>query len=200
LSGLREAKKDRTRAQLLDAALALIARQGFEQTTINQIADDVQVSPRTLLRYFPTKEDVIVSWVEGGMDIFRAALAQRPSEEPNFEALLHSARAMLGSYDARADFFLAIERAIATSPPVAARKQQMMEALAQDVASVLERRASRDALNPLADDVLTGAVFAIIRATIRAWVAAEARHALLKIFEEAASVIVPVEDRRAKVG
>lgn len=191
MSGLREAKKDRTKIQLLEAALTLISRQGFEQTTINQIADEVQVSPRTLLRYFPTKEDVVVSWVENGMGVFRETLVQRAPAEPPFDTLLASARAMLASYEARANFFLAIERVIATSPPVAARKQQMMEALAQDVMTILRERPSTDAPDVLSCDVLTGTVFAIIRATIRSWVAAEGRQALLHIFENAASVVMP---------
>src|SRR6266702_5418624 len=67
--GLREEKKDRTRAQLLEAALDLIHKRGFEETTVADIAAAVSVSPRTLLRYFPTKEDVIVSWVQDGMTI-----------------------------------------------------------------------------------------------------------------------------------
>lgn len=195
MSGLREAKKERTKTQLLEAALALISRHGFEQTTINQIADEVQVSPRTLLRYFPTKEDVVVSWVEDGMGVFREALVQRAATEPPFDALLASARAMLASYEARAHFFLTIERVIATSPPVAARKQQMMEALAQDVVTILRECPSTDALEALSCDVSTGTVFAMIRATIRAWVAAEGRQALLEIFEDAASVVRPARAR-----
>ncbi|WP_118137629.1 TetR/AcrR family transcriptional regulator [Oceanicella sp. SM1341] len=191
MSGLREAKKDRTKTQLLEAALALISRHGFEQTTINQIADEVQVSPRTLLRYFPTKEDVIVSWVEDGMGVFRDALVKREAMAPPFDTLLASARAMLASYQARAHFFLAIERVIATSPSVAARKQQMMEALAQDVVTILRGRPGRDAPDALSCDVLTGTVFAMIRATIHAWVAAEGRQALLDIFEDASSVVRP---------
>ncbi|MGO7205854.1 TetR/AcrR family transcriptional regulator, partial [Rhizobium ruizarguesonis] len=45
--GLREDKKDRTRAQLLEAALDLIHKRGFEETTIADIAAAVSVSPRT---------------------------------------------------------------------------------------------------------------------------------------------------------
>lgn len=93
--GLREDKKDRTRAQLLEAALDLIHKRGFEETTVADIAAAVSVSPRTLLRYFPTKEDVIVSWVQDGMTIVRAELTERLASEPPVVALLAAARTML---------------------------------------------------------------------------------------------------------
>ncbi|CCW19083.1 Transcriptional regulator, TetR family [Sphingobium indicum BiD32] len=196
--GLREAKKDRTRFQLLEAALDLIARQGFEQTTLNEIADAVQVSPRTLLRYFPTKEDVIVSWVDEGMAVLREGLEARPPGESRPEALLAAARDMLAAYQARGGFFLVIERAIATSDTVAARKQQMMEVLARDVSAILAEREDGqaqhgEARSSLIRDVHVGTVFAIIRASIRSWVGTNGGRPLPDLFDEAACAVRFVE-------
>lgn len=58
--GLRERKKAKTRRALQDAALELIDQQGYDTTTVEQIAAAAEVSPSTFFRYFPTKEDVIL--------------------------------------------------------------------------------------------------------------------------------------------
>lgn len=62
--GLRERKKQRTRAMLIDAATDLCLRQGYESTTVDQIAAAADVSPRTFSRYFATKDAVFLTLIE----------------------------------------------------------------------------------------------------------------------------------------
>lgn len=86
--GLRERKKRRTRASLIDAALELSERQGYERTTVEQIAFAVDVSPRTFTRYFPTKDSVILSLLDNLTAAVNAALERQPPDVPPFQALL----------------------------------------------------------------------------------------------------------------
>src|SRR3954449_1021343 len=58
--GLRERKKRKTRETIRREALRLIQLQGYDATTVEQIADAAEVSPSTFFRYFPTKEDVVL--------------------------------------------------------------------------------------------------------------------------------------------
>jgi AcrR family transcriptional regulator len=58
--GLRERKKAKTRAAIQEHALRLFLEQGYEQKTVDQIAEAAEVAPRTFFRYFPTKEDVVL--------------------------------------------------------------------------------------------------------------------------------------------
>jgi AcrR family transcriptional regulator len=54
--GLRERKKVRTRSTIQHEALRLIREQGYDETTVSQIAEAAEVSESTFFRYFPTKE------------------------------------------------------------------------------------------------------------------------------------------------
>jgi AcrR family transcriptional regulator len=58
--GLRERKKARTRAEIRAQALRLFFAQGYEATTVQQVADAAEVSLSTLFRYFPTKAQLVL--------------------------------------------------------------------------------------------------------------------------------------------
>src|SRR5699024_494178 len=59
--GLRGLRKQRTRARLRTAAMALFSEQGYDRTTVDQIARAAEVSHTTFFRYFQTKEQMVVS-------------------------------------------------------------------------------------------------------------------------------------------
>ncbi|WP_174189205.1 acyl-CoA-like ligand-binding transcription factor [Nocardia barduliensis] len=59
--GLRERKKERTRRNIRVEAFRLFREQGYNETTIEQIAAAAEVSPSTFFRYFPTKEQLVLA-------------------------------------------------------------------------------------------------------------------------------------------
>ncbi|MEI4273170.1 TetR family transcriptional regulator [Klenkia sp. LSe6-5] len=88
--GRRERKKVQTRTALLAAAAELFTAQGFDATTVDQIADAVDVSQRTFFRYFLTKEDVALEPVRAVEGRFLELLRLRPPTEPPLQALRRS--------------------------------------------------------------------------------------------------------------
>ncbi|WP_079008907.1 TetR family transcriptional regulator [Streptomyces sp. XY431] len=77
---LRERKKLKTRQTIRREAYRLIAEQGYENTTVDQIAAAAEVSPSTFFRYFATKEDLVLT-DEYDPAMIDALLA-RPADEP----------------------------------------------------------------------------------------------------------------------
>jgi AcrR family transcriptional regulator len=128
--GLRERKKQRTRATLLDAAVELCDRQGFERTTVDQIAAIAEVSPRTFSRYFATKDAIAFALIDDAIDLAALELARQPRELNHFEALRRSYISMYSATKTAPvgalseDRMMCIVRIIMTSPSL---KQAALE-------------------------------------------------------------------------
>ncbi|MFF4762991.1 TetR/AcrR family transcriptional regulator [Streptomyces sp. NPDC001292] len=91
--GLRERKKLKTRQAIRSATFALIEEQGYDATTVEQIADRAEVSPSTVFRYFPTKEDIVLT--DEYDAIMLEELRSRPADEPWMDSLRHVMRKAL---------------------------------------------------------------------------------------------------------
>ncbi|MCM6777963.1 TetR family transcriptional regulator [Nocardia sp. CDC159] len=79
-AGLRERKKERTRRTIRTEAMRLFKRQGYAETTIEQIAEAADISPSTFFRYFPSKQDVVLA---DDLDpIMVEAIRSQPPEMP----------------------------------------------------------------------------------------------------------------------
>jgi AcrR family transcriptional regulator len=87
--GLRERKKRRTRLAILDSAIHLFWRQGYEATTITQIAETADVAPSTVFKYFPTKVEMVFSMLDAIIDSARTRLLDRPAGESAAEAVIN---------------------------------------------------------------------------------------------------------------
>lgn len=93
--GRRERKKLATRRALVDAAVELFTEQGFDGTTVAQIAERADVSTRTFFLHFPTKEDVLAGEGDARVELgLRAIAEQVPGEGPD-EAFARAMRTMI---------------------------------------------------------------------------------------------------------
>ncbi len=79
--GLRERKKAKTRAAIQRHALRLFRDQGYEATTVNQIAEAAEISESTFFRYFPSKEAAVL-WDDLDPLLLEAFRGQPPDAQP----------------------------------------------------------------------------------------------------------------------
>jgi TetR/AcrR family transcriptional regulator, regulator of mycofactocin system len=76
-----------SRRAVTSTALALFAERGFEQTTVEDVADALGVSRRTLFRYFASKNDMVWGEFDQVLERLRRCLAATSGDEPLHEAL-----------------------------------------------------------------------------------------------------------------
>lgn len=92
--GLRERKKARTKAAIQEHALRLFQERGYAETTVEQIAAAAEVSPSTFFRYFPTKEETVLTELID-IETFERMVGAPPELRP-MEALLHAVHETFG--------------------------------------------------------------------------------------------------------
>ncbi len=80
-------------------ALRLFEEHGFAAVTVDEIAAEAQISPRTFYRYFPTKDDVLQVVTERRGAALREALAGRPDDEPPLQSLSRALESVLSAED-----------------------------------------------------------------------------------------------------
>lgn len=85
--GLREEKKQATRAALSWAAIRLIVERGYDKVLVEDIAADAGVSPRTFNNYFGSKAEAVASRHFDRCVRIAAALRERPAGEPLWDAI-----------------------------------------------------------------------------------------------------------------
>jgi AcrR family transcriptional regulator len=90
----RPGGREETRARILATALRLFGEQGFEATTMRQIADACRVTERTVYRYFPFKDDLVLAEVRGLIPLLRDLTAGRPEAERPFTAVWRALRTL----------------------------------------------------------------------------------------------------------
>ncbi|MER6999713.1 TetR family transcriptional regulator [Streptomyces sp. NPDC000410] len=174
-TGLRELKKQRTRDALLRASLELFTTQGYEHTTVDEIADAVEVSQRTFFRYFASKEEAVFTIQEMVESHFMAALRARPAEEGPFDAMRN---AVLSSWDTIGEAIEAVVpvelhmrtyQMIESTPALLAVHLRRYAELDEEVARLI---ADREGLDVDADPrprVAVAAFAGVMRVTGRLW-------------------------------
>jgi AcrR family transcriptional regulator len=158
--GLRERKKARTRASLREHAIRLFREQGYQATTVEQIAAAAEVSPSTFFRYFPTKEDVVL---QDDMDTrVVEAFARQPPDVPPIAAVRAAVREAWTSFTP--EEWEQIRESTQLTARVPEIRARAVNEFARTISVIADALASRAGLAPdeLRIRVLAGAVVGVM--------------------------------------
>jgi AcrR family transcriptional regulator len=171
---LRDRKKERTRHELMAAAVRLFAERGFEATTVDDIAAAADVSPRTFFRYFPSKVDALFADIEERQVRMQRALDERPEGEPLLETVRRVVLEFAGEFFADPDLFATRVRLMLEHPALLAHGLERMARLEEQIAAAVARelRAPETDIRPR---LVGAAAIAAVRATSATWAARAGR-------------------------
>lgn len=142
--GLRERKMARTKAAIQRHALRLFHEHGYGGTTIEKIAEEAEVSPSTVYRYFPTKEDIVL---EDDLDpLILASFQAQPPELSPLHAMRNALRELFTGLSAE-DMAIIRDRAALTLsvPEVRAAMLNQYAEVAGSIAEAVAKRVGRPA-------------------------------------------------------
>jgi AcrR family transcriptional regulator len=140
---LRDRKRDRTRKALIDAAIGLFERHGYDGTTIADIAASADIGTRTFFSYFATKEDLLFPDSDARVQATVTAIANRKPADRPADVLLRALRdvgAADGEPDDMVDRVATVRlRLIRTVPAVRGRALQIQSDAQREIAGHLFR-------------------------------------------------------------
>ncbi|MGH9040684.1 MAG: TetR family transcriptional regulator [Acidimicrobiia bacterium] len=187
--GLRERHRLRTLSQLEEIALRLFDERGYDAVTIDDIAEEADVSRRTFFRYFSGKEEVLFADQAERADQLRRALAARPRHEPPLTALRNALMSLSAEYELDRDQLLRRARIMAGTPALLARSQLQQRNGEQIVAELMAEWLGVDPVTDLRPGIVAAATLAVLRVAFNAWLAGGGEADLTELVREALDLL-----------
>ena len=187
--GLRERKKIKLRRAIQTEALRLFETQGYEHTTVDQIAEAAETSTTTFYRYFPTKEDVVLG--NEASPLFEATVATRPDGEPLTVTIRAAMAAVVAAAEADRDLTLARMRLVGTVPALAARYAGQERRSIDVLTGLLADRTGRPA-DDYQLELIAYVLTAVLFTASRRWVAEQGATPLAVLADQALSTVEPL--------
>lgn len=186
---LRERKKAATRVQLMNVALRLFEAQGFDDTTVDEIAAAAEVAPRTFFRYFPTKVDVLFADHPEEIELIRDRLATRSPEETVIDALRRAMLEAIGKAVADPSRFLTRSRLVAAVPAANAHSRYLDSKFEDVIAEAVAAEHRTDPPSDLQARVIARTAWGAGCAARDIWVTSDAKRDPRTLVNEAFDVL-----------
>jgi AcrR family transcriptional regulator len=198
-STLADHKKRAVQEEVNRVALKLFFAQGFDKTTVDDIAHAAGISRTTFFRYFAAKEDVVLFGNEQVGRLVLSALEERPMDEPVWASL----RIALEKASSRVDMpdgGLKFVQMTLTTPSIRRRHFEKQRAWQDLLAPEVSRRlpAHTGSEIDVRAAALVGAAFACLETSVEVWAASNGRSHLLALLDQAMGIVSTGEPATSK--
>jgi AcrR family transcriptional regulator len=185
-TGLRERKKQKTKEAIQREAMRLFQDQGYDETTVEQVAAAAEISPSTFFNYFPTKEDVVLFDRYDPMVL--AFLLSRPADEPLSVGIRETLKSLDAVMDRDRDIILARAKLGLEVPALRARFWEELTKAQDLFINLFAARTGRDG----ADYELRVLAMVLVTAAFEAsleWVRRGGRGSMFDLVNEAFDIV-----------
>ncbi|MDR7301611.1 TetR family transcriptional regulator [Haloactinomyces albus] len=195
--GLRERTRRAVRNEIAEVANALFVERGFEATTIEDIAAAAGISQRSVLRYFPSKDEIVLGKFDLVVNDMLAALRARPADEAVWTSLhrVFDGLVSLAETPGHEKLMEPIHRVIFETPALLAGYLQKLQHMQDAVVAELLERAEAAGTPYEADDptprALTAAAFGCLVAAQHSWLASGATGSFADALDRAMATVGP---------
>ena len=184
------------RVRLQQAALALYHEQGFDATTVEQIAEHAGLTKRTFFRHFSDKREVLFAGGEDLEGMFVRAVRSAPPSVGALDAVALGLEALAGKFDAQGEPATRLFRIVRASPELWERQLIKFASMAEAVARALRARGVGD---PAAILAAESGITALRVASDR-WIRNSRKKSLRDLIGEALSELRAVAYPETSVG
>ncbi|MEV6790747.1 helix-turn-helix domain-containing protein [Streptomyces sp. NPDC051320] len=183
---------DRTRQlaaqEILDTALRLFTEQGYEETTVAQIAHEAGVSQRTLFRYFGAKEDLIGPKKDELGELLRKTVEEQPADVSAWDALRAGWIAVLSSHATPEQAFKRLRLLFTTSSLYAGYLEKQLSWRTALLPAIETRMEKADERRLRAGAVIAAA-FACADVACQTWVERDGQGSVTELFDLCLSTV-----------
>jgi AcrR family transcriptional regulator len=183
---LRERKKQKTREAIQREATRLFQKQGYDETTIEQIAAAVDISPSTFFNYFPSKEDVVL--YDAYDPMIATLFESRPPDEPLSESIRIVLEQLTETLERDREIILARSKLFLETPELRARLWSEVERAQGFLGVLLAERTGREA-NDFEFRVVAIALVAAMMEAATEWVRQDGRLPMGDLMKKALDAI-----------
>ncbi len=189
--GHRERKKERTRRTIALAARELFLSKGFDETTVDEVADASGVSRRTVFRYFPTKESMVFPERGERIDRFQELMLHElaRSNDPR-EAVRRTSLQMVAVFEESVEELLAQHELVSVVPGLEIVDATFDKAWEATLVMALTSRIKEGTEEAMYARLRAGALIGVIRAGFNEWFQSGATLDLMHIAEEAMIMVL----------